>query len=111
MLPSSIFGSEVISSPEWHAPPAVRSKSRMFTMKCSSAQLRLFVAIAAAFTINGIHSATAQTSVSPQSMKVLGEVDPRFVSYNVEAVEVTGGRFWAPYKSSAEKAAAAAPET
>jgi heparanase len=80
-------------------------------MKCSSAQLRLFVAIAAAFTINGIHSATAQTSVSPQSMKVLGEVDPRFVSYNVEAVEVTGGRFWAPYKSSAEKAAAAAPET
>ena len=79
-------------------------------MKCSSAQLRLFVAIAAAFTI-GIHSATAQTSVSPQSMKVLGEVDPRFVSYNVEAVEVTGGRFWAPYKSSAEKAAAAAPET
>jgi hypothetical protein len=25
-------------------------------------------------------------------MKVLGEVDPRLVSYNVEAVEVTGGR-------------------
>ena len=44
-------------------------------------------------------------------MKVLGEVDPRFVSYNVEAVEVTGGRFWAPYKSSAAKNAATGSDT
>ena len=56
-------------------------------------------------TISCTQSATAQIAVSPQSMKVLGEVDPRFVSYNVEAVEVTGGRFWAPYKLAAEKAA------
>lgn len=28
----------------------------------------------------------------------LGTVDPRFQSYNIEMVEVTGGRFWAPYK-------------
>jgi hypothetical protein len=28
----------------------------------------------------------------------MGQVDPRFVSYNVEAVEITGGRFWKPYK-------------
>lgn len=27
----------------------------------------------------------------------LGEVDARYQSYNVEMVEVTGGRFWAPY--------------
>lgn len=27
----------------------------------------------------------------------VAEVDPRFQSYNVEMVEVTGGRFWAPY--------------
>jgi len=27
----------------------------------------------------------------------IGEVDPRYQSYNVEMVEVTGGRFWAPY--------------
>lgn len=26
-----------------------------------------------------------------------GQVDERFLSYNVEMVEVTGGRFWAPY--------------
>ena len=27
----------------------------------------------------------------------IAEVDPRFQSFNVEMVEVTGGRFWAPY--------------
>ncbi|WP_231562442.1 hypothetical protein [Sphingomonas sp. 35-24ZXX] len=31
------------------------------------------------------------------SLPRLAEVDPRFLSYNVEMVEVTGGRFWAPY--------------
>jgi heparanase len=31
------------------------------------------------------------------SLAKLGEVDERFQAYNVEMVEVTGGRFWAPY--------------
>jgi hypothetical protein len=31
-------------------------------------------------------------------MAKLGTVDPRFQGYNIEMVEVTGGRFWAPYK-------------
>lgn len=31
------------------------------------------------------------------SLPQLGTVDERFQSYNVEMVEVTGGRFWAPY--------------
>lgn len=30
-------------------------------------------------------------------LKSVGTVDERFQSYNVEMVEVTGGRFWAPY--------------
>ncbi len=54
-----------------------------------------------------IYSGAAQTAVAPGSMKVLADVDPRYVSYNVEAVEVTGGRFWAPYKSFARNTAAA----
>ena len=41
----------------------------------------------------------AQSTLDPQHMKPLGVTDPRFVSYNVEAVEVTGGRFWAPVKA------------
>ena len=78
-------------------------------MKFPSILFRLPVVVGGALTIICIQSATAQTAVSPQSMKVLGEVDPRFVSYNVEAVEVTGGRFWAPYKSARKKLLPPAP--
>lgn len=80
-------------------------------MKFSSVLFPLSVVAGGILTTSYIPSTTAQTAVSPQSMKVLGEVDPRFVSYNVEAVEVTGGRFWAPYKSAAQKAAAAGSNT
>jgi hypothetical protein len=34
-------------------------------------------------------------------MARIGTVDERFESYNIEMVEVTGGRFWKPYKNSA----------
>jgi len=40
--------------------------------------------------------------VDPGEMNVLGEVDERFQSYNVEMVEVTGGRFWKPYSSQSK---------
>lgn len=59
----------------------------------------VLVLVAAAAVCGALATASGQTAVTPRSMKVLGEVDPRYVSYNVEAVEVTGGRFWAPYKS------------
>lgn len=36
--------------------------------------------------------------VSPAKMKAIGTVDARYLSYNVEMLEVTGGRFWKPYK-------------
>jgi len=38
-------------------------------------------------------------------MAKLGTVDARYLSYNVEMVEVTGGRFWRPYASLARAAA------
>ena len=38
-----------------------------------------------------------QLSITPASMARIGTVDERFQSYNVEMVEVTGGRFWKPY--------------
>lgn len=49
--------------------------------------------------------------VDPAKMPRLGSVDERFQSFNVEMVEVTGGRFWAPYRTAGaapEKAAPAA---
>jgi len=74
----------------------------------SKQQFALFLlAIAAVF--GALKTASGQTVVTPQSMKVLGQVGPRYVSYNVEAVEVTGGRFWAPYKSLPQAPAAQPP--
>src|SRR5712664_192504 len=42
-----------------------------------------------------------ELSITPASMPRIGTVDGRFQSYNVEMIEVTGGRFWKPYGSSA----------
>ena len=42
-------------------------------------------------------AAPAIVSVNAKTLPRLAEVDPRFQSFNVEMVEVTGGRFWAPY--------------
>ncbi len=38
------------------------------------------------------------SSINPAKMPAIGSVDPRFQSYNIEMLEVTGGRFWKPYK-------------
>jgi len=39
-------------------------------------------------------------SLDPAKMARIGTVDERFQSYNIEMVEVTGGRFWKPYGSN-----------
>jgi hypothetical protein len=52
----------------------------------------------------GIQKAAAQApplSLDPSRLPGLGTIDARFQSYNVEMVEVTGGRFWKPYNPSA----------
>ena len=48
-------------------------------------------------------------SISPASMARVGTVDKRFQSYNIEMVEVIGGRFWKPYAKPGDVAAKAAP--
>src|SRR5277367_6463623 len=47
--------------------------------------------------ISAAISATAQQN--PSALPKIGAVDPRFQSYNVEMVEIIGGRFWKPYGS------------
>ena len=39
----------------------------------------------------------SENAANPTKMARIGSVDERFQSYNVEMLEVTGGRFWAPY--------------
>jgi heparanase len=41
--------------------------------------------------------------VTPAAMPRIGTVDERLQSFNIEMVEVTGGRFWAPYKSQGSR--------
>lgn len=42
--------------------------------------------------------AAKSPTVNPVVMTRMGTVNPRFQSYNVEMLEVTGGRFWKPYR-------------
>jgi hypothetical protein len=43
--------------------------------------------------------AASTTALAPATMARIGAIDARFQSYNIEMVEVTGGRFWRPYKA------------
>ena len=48
------------------------------------------------------------TAVVPAKMPRVGTIDERYQSFNIEMLEVTGGRFWAPYKQQSEIPAAPA---
>ena len=41
-------------------------------------------------------------ALAPSKMPAIGTVDERYQSYNIEMLEVTGGRFWAPYKAQSD---------
>ena len=45
----------------------------------------------------------AVASIDPARFPRVGVVDDRFQSYNVEMVEVTGGRFWKPYAATTDE--------
>jgi len=62
--------------------------------------------LAFALAIATVLPAAAQ--LNPSGMQKVGLVDPRFQSYNVEMVEVIGGRFWKPYGNKATATAGAA---
>jgi len=70
------------------------------------------VTCSASFAVAQENVAAPQSAikVDPAGMARLGTVDERFQSYNIEMVEVTGGRFWKPYASQ-DKAKPDAPKT
>jgi heparanase len=57
---------------------------------------RATLLIAAGSAAIGLTGA-APMPIHPATLKRLATVDDRYQSYNIEMVEVTGGRFWAPY--------------
>ena len=56
---------------------------------------------AAAVVFPGTQLTTQVALLDPAKMPAIGTVDEHFQSYNIEMVEVIGGRFWKPYGSSA----------
>ena len=46
----------------------------------------------------------APASIDPDKLPRIGEVDERYQSYNVEMLEVTGGKFWKPYGAELDAA-------
>lgn len=56
-----------------------------------------------------LSSGAEPIAVAPAKMARLGTVEERFQSFNIEMVEVTGGRFWAPYARSTGAAPEAPP--
>ena len=69
---------------------------------------RFAVGLLSAFALCSEAPAQAATrQVAPARLPAVGKVDPLYQSYNVEMVEVIGGRFWAPYPKSGEKPSAA----
>jgi heparanase 1 len=49
------------------------------------------------------------SAITPAIMPRIAAVDERFQSYNIEMVEVIGGRFWKPYGSTMNKSKAPGP--
>jgi hypothetical protein len=66
------------------------------------------IAIALVFATAALSSSAQQ---NPSTMPKVGAVDPRFQSYNIEMVEIIGGRFWKPYGSKGASAADTKPAT
>lgn len=55
------------------------------------------VALTAAALVPASGAPARQGAAAVSRLEKVGEVDPRFLSYNIEMVEVTGGNFWRPY--------------
>lgn len=64
----------------------------------------LAVSIVGAATICAAPPPAQTLSVNPAKMPRVGTVDERYQSYNVEMLEVTGGKFWKPYGPELEAA-------
>lgn len=70
-------------------------KRNAYVGLCVSATVVIFGGVACT---KAPHTSSSASAVAPGDMPGIGTVDDRFQSYNIEMVEVTGGRFWKPYK-------------
>jgi hypothetical protein len=83
---------------------ALLSRNRKRRNRFSRRTGGLRASAALALLIHSTSSAVAADALTlaPATMPRLGTVDQRFQSYNIEMVEITGGRFWKPYGSKTD---------
>src|SRR5258708_11332284 len=88
----------------------ILSKMRNAGGRCVRGAVMTGIAIGAVWAQSAASAGTT-VRVNPAKMPKISTVDSRFVSYNVEMVEVTGGRFLKPYNdhASAQKKAPTDP--
>src|ERR1035438_5321037 len=65
------------------------------------------LAIIGAAVCSAASAGAPPSKLAPAAMPRIGAVNERFQSYNIEMVEVTGGRFWKPYASKTAESSAA----
>jgi hypothetical protein len=71
-----------------------------------------YCAGAAVFLLGAVEICAGQANaptITPEKMARIGAVDERFQSYNIEMVEVTGGRFWKPFDKTEVDSVATKP--
>ncbi|MGA7524487.1 MAG: hypothetical protein WBW84_18690 [Acidobacteriaceae bacterium] len=81
-----------------HSVPTTMLMSRRTELRCCL-PLALIALLAAAAPAAAWAQETPPVKLDPSIMSKRGTVDPRYLSFNIEMVEVTGGRFWKPYRS------------
>jgi hypothetical protein len=60
---------------------------------CTRPSCFLLLSAAAALAATVSAQEKSPMKLDPSTMPKLGTVDPRYLSYNIEMVEITGGRF------------------
>ncbi|WP_271585513.1 hypothetical protein [Bradyrhizobium sp. CCBAU 45389] len=71
--------------------------TRTATGRCGNVRIAHVIGVALLVAATSRTACASEVVIAPSRMKAIGTVDSRFQSYNVEMVEVTGGRFWKPY--------------
>ncbi|MGX1320232.1 hypothetical protein AB7M17_003685 [Bradyrhizobium sp. USDA 377] len=67
------------------------------TGRCGNVRIVTIIGAALLVAATGRAACASEAVIAPSRMTAIGTLDARFQSYNVEMVEVTGGRFWKPY--------------
>lgn len=68
--------------------------------------LKVIVIMALTLSARSSPSRETHSPIEPTTMPRIGTIDERFQSFNVEMIEVTGGRFWKPYQRNDAKSGA-----